>query len=272
VGLLIILPGGILLGWAIVPLGVIALIGLGTWWLVAGVPRERTASGVVIAVVLGLTVLGLAAVLYLAGIVAVAGGGKVVVASVVLAAGAGIAIAAFLRPVRWLILPALALALGAGTAAAAGAEDVGSSAGERVYRPVAPAEVRSGYKLGAGHLVIDLRDANLRGERAVHVELGTGEAEVLVARDVCVASDLHAGVGGVQVFGREAGGIDVDRQDGARAPSGTPLLRVTGDVGLGLVRIGHTPSANNDGDWRTHDELTDDGGNAACLDGGGAQG
>jgi hypothetical protein len=275
VGLCIILPGGILFGWAIVPLGIVALIGLGTWWLVAGVPRERTARGVLLAIVLGLTVLGLAAVLFLGGIIAVAGGGKVVVASVVLAAGAAIAVAAFLRPARWLVLPALALALGAGTAAAAGADDVGSSAGERVYRPTTPAQIRPAYQLGAGHLVIDLRDADLRGRQDLELDLGTGEAEVLVAADVCVASDLHAGVGAVQVFDLEAGGIDVDREDGAQAPAGTPLLHVTGDVGFGLLRIGHTPTTRNDGwdNWRNHDgNGSDDSGNEACIGGTRAQG
>ena len=55
-------------------------------------------------------------------------------AIVVILAGVAILAGAFVRPVRWLVLPALALALSAGTVSAAGI-DLDGGVGERDYRP-----------------------------------------------------------------------------------------------------------------------------------------
>ena len=62
---------------------------------------------------------------------------------------------------------------------------------------------------------------------------------MLVADDVCVASTATVGMGGVAVFDRDGGGIDVDWSDPRRAPAGTPRLVVDGDVGLGLLEVRH---------------------------------
>jgi phage shock protein PspC (stress-responsive transcriptional regulator) len=262
----ILLPGGFFLGWAIVPFAIVALVGLAVWWLVTEVPTDRTPRAVLIGIMLGLGLLAVAFVLFLGGIIAVAGGGTAVVAGVVLAAGAVLVASAFFRPVRWLIVPALALGLGAGTAVAAGAQDVGSSTGERVYRPASADEVRGRYELGAGHLVVDLRNADLRDGQRVHVKVGIGRAEVLVPQDVCVASDLHAGVGAVDAFGADSGGVDVDREDGRRAPLGTPRVVISGDVGMGLASVAHEPGVF-DGHWRHDGDDRTATANTACAQG-----
>jgi hypothetical protein len=173
-----------------------------------------------------------------------------VVAGIVTAAGLTLVASAFVRPLRWLIIPALALGLGAGTAVAAGVEDVGGATGERLYRPATAADIRPHYELGAGHLVVDLREVRLTGERRIDLDVGAGHAEVLVPEGVCVASDLHAGMGALELFDRDTGGIDVDRVDSAHAPAGTPRLVVTGDVGLGYFEIDH--ESDNE-DWGEHD-------------------
>ena len=59
-------------------------------------------------------------------------------AVVVIGAGVAILAGAFVRPVRWLILPAVALALSAGTVSAAGI-DLDGGVGERDYRPASAA-------------------------------------------------------------------------------------------------------------------------------------
>jgi hypothetical protein len=63
---------------------------------------------------------------------------------------------------------------------------------------------------------------------------------VLVGEDVCVASTATVGMGGVVVFEREGGGVDVDWSDERRAPKSTPRLIVEGDIGLGLLEVRHS--------------------------------
>ena len=268
----IIIPGGFFVGWFALPFALLALIGLAVWWLILGVPAERTGRGVLLGIALGLTVLLVSGLLFFAGIAGVAGGGGLVVAAIVTAAGLTLVASAFVRPLRWLIIPALALGLGAGTAVAAGVEDVGGSTGERFYRPVTAEAIRSHYELGAGHLLIDLRDVDLTGERRIDVDLGAGHAEILVPEGVCVASNLHAGMGALELFDHGTGGIDVDRVDANQAPVGTPRLVVTGDVGLGYFEIDHDRDGRNwDRDWHDDGDLGDGAGNA-CIGDADAQG
>jgi phage shock protein PspC (stress-responsive transcriptional regulator) len=272
----IVLPGGFLVGWFAAPFALLALAGLAVWWLVLGIPVERTGRGVLLGVALGVTVLIVAGLLFFAGAAGVAGGGGAVVAAVVLAAGLTLVASAFVRPLRWLIVPALALGLGAGTAVAAGVEDVGGSTGEEFHRPATAADIRPHYELGAGHLVIDLRNTQLTGEHRIDLDLGAGQAEVLVPEGTCVATDLHAGIGALALFDRGTGGIDVDRVDGGRAPAGTPRVVVTGDVGLGVIEIDHEPDGSSwDHEWHNNDSGDrDDGSNSsnACIGDRGAQG
>jgi phage shock protein PspC (stress-responsive transcriptional regulator) len=271
----IILPGGFLVGWFAAPFALLALAGLAVWWLVLGIPVERTGRGVLLGIALGVTVLIVAGLLFVAGAAGVAGGGGAVVAAIVLAAGLTLVASAFVRPLRWLIIPALALGLGAGTAVAAGVEDVGGSTGEEFHRPATAADIRPHYRMGAGHLVVDLRNTQLTGEHRIDLDLGAGQAEVLVPEGTCVATDLHAGIGALALFDRATGGIDVDREDGGSAPAGTPRVLVTGDVGLGVIEIDHEPDHHDwDREWRDHDrgDRDDRSDGNACIGDRGAQG
>ncbi|MEA2179795.1 MAG: hypothetical protein QOG77_3092, partial [Solirubrobacteraceae bacterium] len=166
--------------------------------------------------------------------------------------------------------------LGAGTAVAAGVEDVGGSTGEQFYRPATAADIRPHYEMGAGHLVVDLRNTELTGEHRIDLDLGAGHAEVLVPKGTCVATDLHAGIGALALFDHGTGGIDVDRVEGGRAPAGTPRVVVTGDVGLGLIDIDHEPDTGDwEHDWRddnTGDDGDDSDSSNACIGDRGAQG
>lgn len=169
---------------------------------------------------------------------AAAGGSKGVAIAVIAAglvlAGAGIAGG---RQARWLILPALALAIPAGVVAAADV-DARGGVGERIYRPLAASELRNNYRLGVGHLVVDLRNAHLGpGTHNVHLKLGMGGAEVLVPPNACVSSQAHIGVGGTQVFDRNSGGIDVEWQDEHNAAGAATHVVVDADIGIGGLRI-----------------------------------
>jgi hypothetical protein len=171
---------------------------------------------------------------------AAAAGGETVVAVVVIGAALAILAGAFLRPVRWLVLPALALALSAGTVSAAGI-DLDGGVGERDYRPASALDLRDKYELGMGQLIVDLRQTDLPpGDVPLRLDLGVGQARVIVPEDVCVATDAHVRVGEVRTFERSNDGVDVDLEDLPSAPAGTTRLLVKADVGVGSLRIGHS--------------------------------
>lgn len=183
-----------------------------------------------------------------------AAGGGTATAIVVIAIGGALVIGAFTGGARWLILPAIALALSAGSVAAADL-DVRGGIGERIYTPASGSELRNEYRLGVGHLRVDLRETDLGpGNHTIHLKLGVGQAEVLVPPNVCVSSTAHISAGSTQVFLRETGGVDHDWQDVRRGPEGTPRLTVDGDVGFGQLRIEPGPDQTM-------------GPNAGCLDG-----
>jgi phage shock protein PspC (stress-responsive transcriptional regulator) len=227
-------------GWGILPLGFIALAGLVVWRFATGERPQGNPRAVLRAMALGVALIILCVVLAFGAAWAAADGGGTVVAGIVIAAGLALIAGAFLDGrARWLILPALAVALPAGVVSAADL-DVTGGHGERTYRPATSDAVRSSYRLGAGKLVVDLRAAHLTpGDHHVNVRLGVGEAQLLVPDNVCVSTDSHLGIGGVQVFDRDSGGIDVDWQDERRAPTGTARVVVDANVGIGALTVHH---------------------------------
>jgi phage shock protein PspC (stress-responsive transcriptional regulator) len=247
-------------GWSLLPLGLVALAGLVVWRFATGQRPQGDARAVLRAIALGVALIALCLVLAFAAAWAAADGGDVVVAGIVIAAGLALIAGAFLDGrARWLILPALAVALPAGVVSAANL-DVTGGHGERTYRPAASDAVRSSYELGAGKLVVDLRNANLTpGDHRVKLRLGVGEAQLFVPRDVCVSTNSHLGIGGAQVFDHDSGGIDADWQDERQAPPGTARVLVDANVGIGAFTVHHDSSH---GDWLDRNEDT---GNEACA-------
>jgi hypothetical protein len=217
----------------------------------------------------GVAVLAVCGLLAIGGAWATAAGGGTVVAVVVIVTGLWLVAGAFLGGARWLILPALALALPAGVVSAANV-DIHGGVGDRTYRPIAASEVRDSYRLGVGEMVIDLRDANLpAGDHRMRVEIGAGAATIVVPRDVCVTSAAHVGAGQVNVFDHGSGGLDVDWSDDRKAPAGTARLVVDGDVGVGVLDVGYVDPTTNGFRHRRFD-VDREPGNTACI--GGARG
>jgi phage shock protein PspC (stress-responsive transcriptional regulator) len=258
VAICVVLPfqGGWGAGWGLVPLGFVALAGLLVWRLASGQRPEGDARAVLRAMALGLALIAVCFALAISAAWASAAGGDGVVAGIVIAAGIALIAGAFVGSwARWLILPALAVALPAGVVAAANF-DVTGGYGEKTYRPASAAAVRDSYRLGAGHLVVDLRDARLvSGDHRIKIRLGVGEADLIVPRDVCVSTDSHLGIGGVEVFDRDNGGVDVDWQDERNAPEGTPRIVLDGDIGIGALTVHH----EEDQGWNSER------GNEACA-------
>jgi phage shock protein PspC (stress-responsive transcriptional regulator)/predicted membrane protein len=177
----------------------------------------------------------------------VAVGGGTATAIVIIVAGVALVAGAVTGGMRWLIVPALALALSAGAVAAADV-DARGGVGERIYTPASTDDLRSEYKLGVGHLGLDLRHTRFTpGEHRVHLKLGVGGAEVFVPDDVCVSSSAQVSAGATEVFNRETGGLDHDWQDTRTAAPGTKRLIVDADIGAGALRIQPGPGERSIG-------------------------
>src|SRR3954451_15547313 len=110
----------------------VGVVGLVVWRLASGERATGSGAEIVRRAGLGLAILAASLILALGGAWAAAAGGATAVALVVIAAGAALVAGSFFGArVRWLILPALALALPAGVVAAADL-DVKGGVGERV--------------------------------------------------------------------------------------------------------------------------------------------
>ena len=244
---------GFAFGGVLVPLGFIALAGLGVYWLVSGERPSGSAGDVVRRAAVGVGVLVGCFALAVASFFASGMGGGIVVAGIVIATGAALVAAAFAGGARWLVLPALAIALPLAFVSAADI-DLDGGFGERRERPATLTELRDAYRLGAGQLVIDLRELDMpAGDHRLKVRVGAGHALVLVPDDVCVASSAEVGIGAVGVFDRTSGGIDVGWTDGRRARPGNARLVLEGDVGLGMLEVSHREHDRGRGDgppWR----------------------
>jgi phage shock protein PspC (stress-responsive transcriptional regulator) len=235
-----LLGGGLLLAGILLPLALLVAAGVLVWWFVSGEGPGDDAGDIAKRAAFGIGILILCGLIAIAGAWAAAAGGETVVAITVIAAGVAILAGAFVRPVRWLVLPAVTLAISAGAVSAAGI-DLDGGVGERDYRPSSAADLRAAYQLGVGELVVDLRQTDLPpGDVPLGIDLGIGEARLIVPDDVCVATDAQVGIGEVRTFDRHSDGVDVDVEDLPDASADTTRLLVKADVGVGSLRIGHS--------------------------------
>jgi phage shock protein PspC (stress-responsive transcriptional regulator) len=234
-----LLGGGLLLAGLLIPFAILVAAGVLVWWFVSGEGPAGEAGDVAKRAALGIGILLVCGLISIGGAWAAAAGGETIVAVVVIGAAVVILAGAFLRPVRWLVLPALALALSAGTVSAAGIQ-LDGGVGERDYRPASAADLPDKYELGIGQLVIDLRRTDLPpGDVPIKLDMGIGDARVIVPEDVCVATDAHVRVGEIRTFELSNDGVDVDLEDRPEAPAGVTRLLVKADLGVGSLRIGH---------------------------------
>jgi phage shock protein PspC (stress-responsive transcriptional regulator) len=239
-----LLAGGALFAGIGIPLALLVGTGVLVWWLVSGEGPSGDAGEIARRALLGIGVLiGCFVLFFVAGFAAAAGPAWLVPAFVI-AAGGSMVFAAFHRPLRWLVPPALTIALAAGIVAAADI-DLDGGIGERNYRPASNVDLRDHYELGVGELVVDLRDTELpKGDVPLDLDVGIGEARVIVPDDVCVATEARIGMGNVSYYGRDQGGVDVDYEDSPTAePTNTRLL-LNADVGVGELRV-----TNNAGEF-----------------------
>jgi phage shock protein PspC (stress-responsive transcriptional regulator) len=165
-------------------------------------------------------------------------GGGVVIGILTVVAGLALVVTAFVGGARWLIVPALVLAVPLAIVAAAGI-DIRGGIGDRSYHPQNAAEIKPKYELGMGRLDIDMRDAQLpAGQTNIKVDQGVGETRIRVADNVCVTTNADIGVGAVTLFGRDNGGVDVAYAEGGRAVDPTrPVLHIDANLGAGHLDV-----------------------------------
>ena len=229
--------GGVLLAGIGIPLALLVGTGVLVWWLVSGEGPSGDARDVARRAALGIGILVLCGILFFGGAFAAAAGPDWLLPALIIAAGAAVVAGAFLKPVRWLVPPALALALAAGLVAAADI-DLDGGVGELDYRPASTSDLRDVYEIGMGELVVDLRETDLpAGDVPLEVDVGVGEAVVIVPEDVCVATSADIGIGNVSIFGRDNGGIDVDFEDTPQAAPDVTRVVLDAEIGLGEVRV-----------------------------------
>ena len=111
-----------------------------------------------------------------------------------------------------------------------------SGVGDRSERPTSPAQLRE-YELGVGNFELDLRQLQLPpGTTTVKARVGIGELAVQVPQGVSVQVVASSGLGQVQVFGEEDGGI-ASRIDATSEQGGDRRLALDARVGLGQIRV-----------------------------------
>jgi phage shock protein PspC (stress-responsive transcriptional regulator) len=227
-------------GWAFGWILCALLIGVGIYVLLRDRERGRpmgVGRAIALAVLIAGALIGLTAIALVSAYAGATGGG-VVIGALVIAIGALLVLAAFRGGARWLVVPALALAVPLSVVAATDVS-FGSGVGEREHSPDTVADIPDdGYDLGVGRLAVDLRDLDWKRNTVVDldVDLGIGEALVAVPENVCVVADLHAAGGNLRVTGDETDGIDID-SDPVAATTATPRLDLTGEVDFGQFRV-----------------------------------
>jgi phage shock protein PspC (stress-responsive transcriptional regulator) len=187
---------------------------------------------------IGIVLLALAAGGFVAAAAGSALGGGIVVAGLVIACGVGLVGGAFRGGARWLVAPALVLALPLGAVAATDL-DVRGTWGDRTFHPGTVAELERGYEMGVGSMKVDMTDVELPpGTTDLRLEIGMGEISVLVPDDLCVTTDAQVGVGVVNSGEGDQGGVDVDVSDDRDVAPGVRHLHLIADVGVGAVMVG----------------------------------
>jgi phage shock protein PspC (stress-responsive transcriptional regulator) len=233
----LLLFGGAIFAGIGIPLALLVGAGVLVWWLVSGEGPSGDARDVARRAALGVGVVIGCSVLFLVAGFGAAAGPDWLIPALVIVAGVAIAAGAFLKPVRWLVPPALTIALAAGVVAAADV-DFDGGIGQREYRPGSSVDLRDHYELGIGELVVDLRTTDLpKGDVPLDLDVGIGEARVIVPDDVCVATDADVGAGNIAIFGSDHGGIDASYENAPEAKPAATRLLLRADVGMGEVRV-----------------------------------
>ncbi len=112
--------------------------------------------------------------------------------------------------------------------------------------PVSSAQVSDSYSMDVGELVLDLTDVSdpqsLDG-REIAVTGNVGHLDIRVPADVTVVADTHVtGIGGINAFGDDGGGIDTEVSTVHYAGPGAPRLTIDAELHVGGIDVHTRPS------------------------------
>jgi hypothetical protein len=134
--------------------------------------------------------------------------------------------------------------VGAGGIAIGSGSSLRGGVGNTSYYPPALSSVASRYRLGVGHLDVDLSAVQFPAKgKTVDVTLGVGRLTIEVPSDAFVTVNAGAGLGQLTIFGVKQSGphIQVTQVSPAAELSGSPRkvphLTVDAHVGLGQVTV-----------------------------------
>jgi phage shock protein PspC (stress-responsive transcriptional regulator) len=239
------------------------IVGLIAYLLIR-VAREGGAAGIAARIAIGVVLVALAVGGFVAAAVGSSLGGGIIIGGLIIACGIGLAGGAFRGGARWLIAPALVLALPLAAVAATDL-DLRGTWGDRTFRPATVADIGDGYEMGAGEMRVDLRDLELPpGRTDIPLQIGMGQIQVLAPPDVCVVTDAALSLGAANTGSGEEGGIDFEVHDRTVPDPGVRYVHLDVDLGVGELRVG---DRFRDHDWRwSRDHATVDPGTsrAAC--------
>jgi hypothetical protein len=115
--------------------------------------------------------------------------------------------------------------------------------GQREITPLTAADLEPRYDLAVGQMVIDLSQLQLQpGERVdLEARVGIGELVLDAPAGAFIQARARAGLGDVQLLGKEASGFGPELTVGGRIPVGRrfrpSVLVLDLSVGLGEVRV-----------------------------------
>ena len=120
--------------------------------------------------------------------------------------------------------------------------------------PTSAAQVQPEYTMDVGEIRVDLRavrDPEALDGRTIHVTGNVGHLEVLVPTGVTVVANTEVtGIGGINAFGRDGGGIDTTVNAVHDAGAGAPQLTVDADLHVGGIDVHLVPDHRFDRSFR----------------------
>jgi hypothetical protein len=159
--------------------------------------------------------------------------------------GLGFVLGSFVGGSRWLIFPALLVALALAITAIV---DIPLSGpiGQQQWSPDTVAELQDEYEMSMGEGTLDLRGLGLlTHDETVRATVGLGHLVVLVTPDQDLLVDTEAGAGSVLVFGEEQNGLGFETHDAYHGDSdGTLTLDL--QVGMGQIEVRYGVARDRD--------------------------
>lgn len=153
-------------------------------------------------------------------------------------------------PLRWLFVTALVTVAAVIAVVAATVFSVEALSGvpmhggigDTQWRPTSSAQLAPRYRLAVGNMVVDLRDVPF-GQGTTHVTatVGIGHLVVEIPPGPSVSVTAHSGMGDVQVFGQDDGGISSGRTmhvtGVGNGSSPAPHIVLDAETGVGQVQV-----------------------------------